>query len=157
SPRRTAGWCGPRRRCTSSRESGIPRIVSRAASTVGGKAMLTPDPAPTIESLLTHADWLTALARSLVADRASADDLVQEAGVAALRHPPREGRSLRAWFTTVARRLARTREPLRQHARELAHRRVEHPATDDVVARIEQERRLAELVLELSEPYRRVV
>ena len=50
--------------------------------------------------------WLSGLARALVADSQSADDLVQETVVAALKSGglPREGR--RAWLGTVARRLA---------------------------------------------------
>ena len=117
--------------------------------------MSLPDPAPNLERLLVHSEWLATLARRLVADRATADDLVQDTWVAALRNPPRETGSLRAWLSTVARRLSRA-QPSRRD-RELAAVREDGPPTDDVVARIEQERLLAKLVVELEEPYRRVV
>ena len=58
--------------------------------------MAHPDPAPSLESLLQQADWLAALARRLVADPSTADDLVQDSWVAALRDPPRQESSLRA-------------------------------------------------------------
>jgi DNA-directed RNA polymerase specialized sigma24 family protein len=69
--------------------------------------MSAAEESPGIERLLHHSEWLAALARRLVRDGASADDLVQETWLAALRHPPAAGRSVRAWLTTVARRLAR--------------------------------------------------
>jgi Sigma-70, region 4 len=53
------------------------------------------------------------------------------------------------------RRLARVRDPLRGRIPDVA--REDFPPTDDVVARIEQERLLAKLVVELEEPYRSVV
>ena len=115
--------------------------------------MSLPESAPTLESLLSHSEWLTSLARRLVGDRATADDLVQDTWIAALRNPPREAHSLRAWLSRVARRLARGRGG--RTAPALA--RVDCPPTDEVVARIEQERLLAQCVIELEEPYRTVV
>ena len=44
-----------------------------------------------IETLLRHSEWAQALARRLVSDDATADDVVQEAWLAALRRPPRLG------------------------------------------------------------------
>lgn len=61
------------------------------------------------ERLFAEARWIRRLARGLVDDDPSADDLVQDAWVAALTHPPREAgdeRSLRAWLATVVRNLA---------------------------------------------------
>jgi RNA polymerase sigma-70 factor (ECF subfamily) len=81
---------------------------------------------------------------------------VQDAWVAALRNPPREEDSLRAWLSRVVRRLARGRDPRRERPVR-AFERDDAPPTDDVVARIEQERLLARLVVELEEPYRAVV
>ena len=113
-----------------------------------------------IDRLLRHSDWLQSLARRLARDEAAAEDLVQEAWVAALRHPPKPGASVRAWLTTVGRRLVRRQAWRRVEPRELEQ--LEQDGADvrpaeDVVARIEQERRLAGLVLALEEPYREVV
>jgi DNA-directed RNA polymerase specialized sigma24 family protein len=59
--------------------------------------------------LLDHDDFLRALARSLVADAARADDVVQQTYAAALASPtggPRQASSLRAWLASVVRHLA---------------------------------------------------
>src|SRR5260221_380683 len=113
------------------------------------------DPAPSMESLLTHSQWLTALARRLVVGTASADDLVQDTWVAALRNPPRQAHSLRAWLSKVARRLARANDQVPDVRKYGSMAHEDSPAADDVVARIEQERLLAKLVVELGEAYRR--
>ena len=63
-------------------------------------------PLPPSDRLLDHAEFLRALARSLLADAHQADDVVQGAFLAALQHPPRPGSNLRAWLGTVARNLA---------------------------------------------------
>ncbi len=115
------------------------------------------DPAPSMESLLTHSQWLTALARRLVVGTASADDLVQDTWVAALRNPPRQAHSLRAWLSKVARRLARANDQVPDVRKYGSMAHEDSPAADDVVARIQQERLLAKLVVELEEPYRRVI
>ena len=47
-----------------------------------------PSPVPSIERLLAERAWVRAFARSLVSDEASADDLEQQAWVAALEAPP---------------------------------------------------------------------
>ena len=46
------------------------------------------------EDLLAHSQWARALARTLVRDAATAEDLVQETWVAALKRPPRADRPL---------------------------------------------------------------
>ncbi len=111
-----------------------------------------------LEHLLTHADWLTRLARRLVADAATADDLVQETWVAALRRPPDPDRPARPWLSSVVRRLAALR--LRRQGVRSGYRPVagdQTPATDEAAARVEQERALADQVLALEEPYRSAV
>ena len=57
------------------------------------------------EELLQHAGWLRALAASLVADPATADDLVQETLATAVDRPPRRD-SARAWLGRVLRNAA---------------------------------------------------
>jgi len=111
----------------------------------------------TIEELLAHRAWLAELVRGLVRDSGTADDVVQEAWVRALVHPPGERRGLRGWLATVARNLVT--DERRRRAREERRDRLgasERHVTDtaDVVARVESEREVARLVLELPEPYR---
>jgi RNA polymerase sigma-70 factor (ECF subfamily) len=114
-----------------------------------------------IEELLRHAGWLRGLAASLVRDPAAADDLVQDAWVAALRHPPGAAAGeARGWLARVAGNLARNarRTRTRRADRETLARdeRVE-PAPDELLAEAEVQRLLAELVTELDEPLRVVV
>ena len=61
-----------------------------------------------IHDLLQQTTWLRRLAHSLVRDPAAADDLVQDAWVAALRSPPDGARPVRSWWAEVLRNLAST-------------------------------------------------
>ncbi len=75
------------------------------------------------ERLLAQTAWVRRLARSLARDEASADDLVQETFVAALRRPPSGAQDeprLRAWFGFVLRNMAlrRARGEARREERE---------------------------------------
>lgn len=111
----------------------------------------------TAADLLKHAEWIRRLARGLVGDAASADDLVQETYVAALRHPPERRVSLRPWLKKVvlnaARQGARGRD--RRAQRELLARGPsESPDPQEWVQRIETERRLTEALARLDEPFR---
>ncbi len=60
------------------------------------------------EDLLVHSQWLRALALRLAADEATADDLVQETWLAAVKHPPRHEGS-RRWLARVLTNKARER------------------------------------------------
>jgi DNA-directed RNA polymerase specialized sigma24 family protein len=61
-----------------------------------------------IEELLRHAGWRRGLAASLVRVPAAADDLVQDAWVAARRHPPGAAAGeARGWLARVAGNMAR--------------------------------------------------
>ena len=115
------------------------------------------------ERLLAQTAWVRRLARSLARDEASADDLVQETFVAALRRPPagseHESR-LRAWFGFVVRNMAirRTRAELRREERE--QRSLEGSRTHPDKRAEELELLRAELfrhVKALPEPARQVV
>src|SRR6185436_13028743 len=68
---------------------------------------MNPDPtkAPP-EEWLAHSRWLSKLARSLVVEEATADDLVQQTWFAALRNPPQRGRPARPWLARVLRNFA---------------------------------------------------
>jgi RNA polymerase sigma-70 factor (ECF subfamily) len=113
-------------------------------------------------ALISQAAWVRGLARSLVGDDAAAEDLVQDACVAALRQPPTPGLPPRPWLSQVLRNLARMRfrGDRRRHAREEAAQAALHaaePRPDSpllLVERVETQRLLADLVLALEEPYR---
>jgi RNA polymerase sigma factor (sigma-70 family) len=113
-----------------------------------------------VEDLLQHAGWLRSLAGTLVG-ASSADDLVQEAYLAAMRSPPDPERPARPWLAKVLRNAARMRfrGDSRRAEREVAIvdslSKPESPA--DSAERIELQRMLFELVLALPEPYRATV
>lgn len=102
---------------------------------------------------------LRRLARGLLYDDARAEDVVQEAWLAALRRgPPPEG--LRAWLAEAVRRIARSagRDELRRAAREQRAARPEAlPSAAEASARIEILRRLLDAVDSLDEPCRSAV
>ncbi len=113
-----------------------------------------------IHDLLVHADWLRALARRLVADPSSAEDIEQEVWRQALEAPPRDHANPRGWLAAVARNVARSlgRSRVRRGRRELAAARSEAlPDTSELVLEAELSRALAGEVLELPEPYRTVL
>lgn len=111
-----------------------------------------------IRNLLADLGWLRALARRLVRDASTAEDLVQEACAIALRQssPPQQGR---AWLTGVVKNLFRAHlRDRRRQLRNLAAARA--PDAEDartVVQRAETHQMLANVVLQLEEPYRSTV
>ena len=112
-----------------------------------------------LEQLLAGSRWVRALARGLVRDASSADDVVQDAWVVALSRPAAE-RDPGAWLAGVARHLARraARSAARQRRREAAAARPEGlPSTDELVERSELQERLSAAVRALDEPYRTTV
>lgn len=114
----------------------------------------------TPETLAEHASFVRTLARSLVADPHAADDLVQDAWVAALERPPRHRANLGAWLGTIVERLAwrRARSTSRRTIREEAATRPEPlAAVDEMIARGEILRRVTDAVLALEEPYQSTV
>jgi RNA polymerase sigma-70 factor (ECF subfamily) len=114
-----------------------------------------------IATLLAEAPWLARLARSLTGDPAEADDLVQDTYAAALRSPPDTDRPIRPWLRRVAINLTRMRHRARTR-RASTEGVVETQAepvrdAEQLLERARLERRLAELVLELDEPFRTTV
>ena len=100
--------------------------------------------------------WVRVLARELVGGQ-DADDVAQDAWMAALERGPEERASIRPWLATVVRRLASglRRGRARRNARELDSARPEaQPSTADLVERVDTERRMTQALLELEEPYR---
>jgi RNA polymerase sigma-70 factor (ECF subfamily) len=111
------------------------------------------------ESLLAHASWARRLAASLVGD-GEADDLVQEAWRIALERPPnaRTPASLRAWLGRVLAHLgysARRERSTRAWHEDRAARREASEAHAAEVA--EMQKRLADAVCVLDEPYRSAI
>ena len=107
--------------------------------------------------LLQHASWVRRLAHSLVADPTAAEDLVQDAWVAALTHPPATDRSLRPWLATVLRNLARKAARHRRHRDDREARATapaERPAPEELCEQLDAERLLTEELARLDEPYR---
>jgi len=117
-------------------------------------------PPPPLDALLARREWVRRFARTLARDDASADDLAQEAMLAAIEHPPSNADAPAGWLRRVTSRLAmnRSRGERRREARENAALRPDaSPATDDVVVAAESHRRVVEAVMALGEPYRTTV
>ncbi|MHC5211078.1 MAG: sigma-70 family RNA polymerase sigma factor [Planctomycetota bacterium] len=117
-------------------------------------------PTHSAESLLVHGPFLKGLARSLLRDDASADDLVQDTYRVAMESPPRKAGNLRGWLATVARNLARERgrrEPRMRGWEAAAARREALPSTAEIAEREATRRDVVEAVLSLDKPYRDVI
>ncbi len=115
---------------------------------------------PSPESLVAHAGFIRNVARKLLLDDHEVDDVVQQTLLAALEKPPSRPGPLKPWLATVARNLARMRRRTegRIDRREQAAARPEAmPATGEIAARLETQRKLVEAVTSLDEPYRDVV
>jgi RNA polymerase sigma factor (sigma-70 family) len=113
-----------------------------------------------LEALLTHRAWVRRLARSLVLDGSSAEDIEQATWIAALRNPPRHAPTARAWLGRVVRNLAldtgRARRRREAHEFQAARPEALRP-TSDVVAEADTHARLVAAVHNLAEPYRTTV
>jgi len=122
------------------------------------ESMSTPRRSIDPDALLAEAGWVRSLARKLVpTDRHLADDLAQDAYLAALKHAPETERSLHSWLATVLRNLVRQdkRANLRRLAREEQAARAEaQGSTLEHVETLSVHRRLVEAVMALEEPYR---
>ena len=109
-----------------------------------------------VDRVLAQTGWVRRFAKRLVSDEYVAEDLAQEAQLAALRDGP--GGNLRPWLTTVLRNLAlkwRRSEAIRNH-----YERKAAPQTDseeDGVRKVWLQRALADAILELAEPHRTAV
>lgn len=114
---------------------------------------------PELESLLAHAGWARRLAASLVGE-GEADDLIQETWRVALERPPRaeSAASLRAWLRRVLASLGRStrakREARTWHEQRAARSEAIETRTAEVA---ELQKRLADAVYALHEPYRSAI
>src|SRR5688500_8449393 len=108
-----------------------------------------------IATLLAHRAWVRRLARSLVRDDASADDLEQRTWLAALRSPPRHAGAARTWLARVVR--SQALNAFRASGRRAAHERAGARGETvrsavEIAGEAEIQQRLAAAVLRLDEP-----
>src|SRR5262245_44812636 len=143
---------------------GAPRCLPGEARRIGLDEALPPMSAQAhslhVEALLSHREFVRRLARSLVRDDATAEDVAQDVLVAAWRHPPRAPGALRTF-------LARATLRSSSNAARGAARRAEHearaarseagPSEEQAQRDLELEQEVVGAVLALDEPYRSVV
>jgi RNA polymerase sigma factor (sigma-70 family) len=121
-----------------------------------------PEPTFSVEELLAHADWLRRLATHVARGDAGSEDAVQETFLAALRSRPTGTRPLQPWLAEVLRNFIRRswRGERARQARETAvgeEATASVPTPETLLARAEAQRRLADRVLALPEPFRATV
>ncbi|HEX6882475.1 MAG TPA: sigma-70 family RNA polymerase sigma factor, partial [Planctomycetota bacterium] len=117
-------------------------------------------PTQDLAGLLAEDRWMRRLARRLAADPHTADDLVQDAWVAALSSDGERARVRRSWLGGVVRHLWRDLAHLRAQCarREERAARGEHlPSSGELAEELELRQRVATALLELEEPYRRTL
>ncbi len=116
----------------------------------------------TRSALLEHASFVRALARRLVRDACEAEDLEQDAWLAALSRDSLPAVDPRGWLARVLRTRAgnRRRSERRRRDRERAAtpgKRQGPVGADELVERMEVRQRVVAAVLALEEPYRETV
>ncbi len=112
------------------------------------------------DAWIAEAQSLRRLAARLVADSSTADDLVQETWVAAMRAPPEADRPLGAWLAHVLRNFARKQkrgDARRGEREQRAHVPREVATPDRIAERLDSQRVLIEVVKNLAEPLRTTV
>jgi len=115
-------------------------------------------PPQSLDSLLAQERWARRLARALVQDADRAEDLLQDAYVAALNRPPASGVPPKLWLAAVMRNLARRqwRSGDARVQRETSSARLEgeQPAAEHALQILETRDLLQRAVADLPEPYR---
>jgi len=115
-----------------------------------------------LDALLSHADWVRALAADILGDSHRAEDAVQETWLAAVQHTggrPDEPRG-RAWLARVVRNAARMtlRGESRRRRREAARAAPEaQPSVAETLERIALQEEIAAAVRGLESPDREIV
>ena len=112
------------------------------------------------EALLEHSKFIRSLARSLVLDESSADDLTQKTWLAALKKPPKEDSPPMGWLSKVVHNLARMekRSSVRRYKREKVVAVPEAVrSTEDVFERQAQTQLIFDAVMTLKDPYRSAI
>jgi RNA polymerase sigma-70 factor (ECF subfamily) len=112
------------------------------------------------EEMLAQARWMRRLARRLVRDSSTAEDVVQQTWLAALESAPGSEGRLRPWLARVVRNLAsekRRGEAHRAAREEIAARPERSPSAAETAEKIEAQRVLVEALASIAEPYRTTV
>ncbi len=112
------------------------------------------------EDLSQHANWMRSLARAVVRDAATAEDLVQDACVRALTDAPAQVHSLRAWLRRVLKNLVwqhHRSEARRASREEDSARPAEGVSPQELAERIESQRILSEEFPGVREPFRSIL
>jgi len=118
---------------------------------------------PNLATLLRHQEWVRALARSLVADPARADDVAQQTMLEAMTRAPQALRAPQAWLAQVARNAAKAlfRQEQRRRRREQAVASAAADATTPdpavTVQRAEAHKRVVDVLFTVPEPYHTVL
>ncbi|MEM7309579.1 MAG: sigma-70 family RNA polymerase sigma factor [Planctomycetota bacterium] len=121
-----------------------------------------PDPkrSAEVERLLTHAEWVREVARTLVHGVSLADDVAQDAWAAALERPPASVDNARGWLRQVllnrARQTGRA-ESRRRRREEAAARPEAQPSAAELEDRAARQAEVLRYVLDLEQPFREVV
>ena len=105
---------------------------------------------PMLETLLDQEDTIRRIARSLLSDESQVDDVVQEAWLRAYQSPPRYSGGLRAWLSTVTRRIAskqRRRDLARAQREERVARDETYPSPDVILEREQIRQQLVNVLL----------
>ena len=112
-------------------------------------------------ALLENSAWIRSLAHRMVADASRADDLAQDTWMRAASRSSDSPRAVYAWLRTVMRNLVRRsyRSDQRRIARERRAARPERveSGAEELLERVELQRQVTSVVLELREPYRSTV
>lgn len=112
------------------------------------------------EAMSSHREFVRAVARRLLLDDHGAEDVAQDALLAAIENPPVVGDSPRAWLATVALNLSRNvlRQRERRAIREAHAARPESaPSPADVDQQLRTQAAVVAAVRALREPYRTAV
>ena len=115
---------------------------------------------PAAEQIEQHAHFVRSLARHLIGDDASADDLAQEALLRYVESPPRSAFDPRAWFARVLRNLAHNQRRSGSNRALREQRAAKHeaqPAPDEQLLHAALLRSVVDAVLALDEPYRSTI
>ncbi len=116
------------------------------------------DPIHDHAQLIAETQWVRRLAHRLVNDPDVAEDLAQATCAAAIEHRPEP--LTRGWLATVLRNLTshhQRREGQRREREAMTAKSITLPSTQVMVEKVQSQRRVAEAVLALDEPYRTVV
>ncbi|MFH1999541.1 MAG: sigma-70 family RNA polymerase sigma factor, partial [Planctomycetota bacterium] len=111
------------------------------------------------QELLDHADFVHALAFSLISDIHQASDIEQQTWLVAIENPPASAKPSRLWLSKVTRNIARMlyRSEIRKKKREMTAEIKQTSSPDEVLEREEIRRCLIKEVISLPDPYRKAI